>query len=365
MSDEIRQIMEVVGEEEEQGQTLSPPQAGESVEKHQEGLTMTMPVMTAWEDGKGQIRFLGVASSTRRDKQGEKMTPRALEAMAGAKGLLLLPHHGAAPEEALGTVETGWTDGQSFRIAGTLRADSPPAWALVKSIQAGKSYGLSVGGRVTKAFWGYDATGPEPVRFIEGVELAHVAVCETEERVNESASLRVAEPTPRGSEAADPFLKGGVEAETARSTRAEDSPRSGQAAGRLPHPPGPVPRTEQDVPPPPRVARGRAPGERGVGSTAPSVGTGATPVEAEGEAPPPGCADATTLPRAVADDRGGDGGEAEGGRTLGDDAQSPPLQPETEEEEAEPGRRRSLTLERSAARNGATVNENNIWRGVL
>jgi len=138
---------------------------------------VTMPLCKVWEDEEGELRFEGVASSTRLDRQQERMTPNAIRKMAGYTSVDLLPAHGAGPLEELGVIEEAWADDDEFRVAGRLDRSNPAAQKLFAKVLSGRRYGLSVGGRVTKAFWRYDEEAGRQVRYIDDVELDHVAVC--------------------------------------------------------------------------------------------------------------------------------------------------------------------------------------------
>lgn len=138
---------------------------------------VTMPLCKVWQDEEGELRFEGVASSTRLDRQQERMTPNAIRKMAQYANLDLLPAHGAGPLEELGVIEEAWADNDEFRVAGRLDRTNPAAQKLFAKALSGKRYGLSVGGRVTKAFWRYDEEAGRQVRYIDDVELDHVAVC--------------------------------------------------------------------------------------------------------------------------------------------------------------------------------------------
>lgn len=138
---------------------------------------VTMPLCKVWEDDEGELRFEGVASSTRLDRQQERMTPNAIRKMAQYANLDLLPAHGAGPLEELGVIEEAWADNDEFRVAGRLDRTNPAAQKLFAKVLSGKRYGLSVGGRVTRAFWRYDEEAGRQVRYIDDVELDHVAVC--------------------------------------------------------------------------------------------------------------------------------------------------------------------------------------------
>ena len=138
---------------------------------------VTMPLCKVWEDEDGEMRFEGVASSTTLDRQQERMTPRAIQKMALHKRLELLPSHSAGPLEELGVIEETSADNSQFRVAGRLDASNPTARRLFEKAAGGRQFGLSVGGRVTKAFWRYDEDAGRQVRHIDDVELDHVAVC--------------------------------------------------------------------------------------------------------------------------------------------------------------------------------------------
>lgn len=138
---------------------------------------VTMPLSKVWQDEDGELRFEGVASSTRLDRQHERMTPNAIRKMAQYTNLDLLPAHDAGPLEELGVIEEAWVDNDQFRVSGRLDRTNPAARRLFARAASGKRYGLSVGGRVTRAFWRYDEEAGRPVRYIDDVELDHVAVC--------------------------------------------------------------------------------------------------------------------------------------------------------------------------------------------
>ncbi len=150
---------------------------------------LTVPLAKVWQDEDGEMWFEGVASSTRLDRQHERMTPNAIQKMAGHVGLDLLPSHKAGPLEELGRVDEAWVDNDQFRVAGRLDSSSPRARRLFEKVAEGRTYGLSVGGRVTKAFWRYDDEAGRQVRHIDDVELDHVAVCRADEAANPDTYL--------------------------------------------------------------------------------------------------------------------------------------------------------------------------------
>lgn len=150
---------------------------------------VTMPLAKVWEDEDGELWFEGVASSTTLDRQQERMTPNAISKMATYKGIELLPSHSAGPLEELGSVEEAWADNDQFRVAGRLDKSNPQAKRLFQRAMSGRSFGLSVGGRVTKAYWQHDPEAGRQVRHIDDVELDHVAVCRPEAAANPDTYL--------------------------------------------------------------------------------------------------------------------------------------------------------------------------------
>ncbi|MGD9495698.1 MAG: hypothetical protein AB7Y46_05245 [Armatimonadota bacterium] len=153
--------------------------------------SVSMPLCKVWEDEAGELRFEGVASSTSLDRQQERMTPAAIRKMATQRGLDLLPSHSAGPLEELGVVEETWADNDRFRVAGRLDKTSAAARRLFARVMDGHRYGLSVGGRVTKAFWRYDPEAGREVRHIDDVELDHVAVCRPGAAANPDTYLAI------------------------------------------------------------------------------------------------------------------------------------------------------------------------------
>ena len=153
--------------------------------------TVTVPLVKAWQDERGQMWFEGVASSTSLDKQRERMTRNAMEKMQQFAGIDLLPSHKAGLLEELGTVEECWADNDTFRVKGRLDETSPQAQRLFKHLVGGKQYGLSVGGRVTGAHWAYDQQAGARIKHIDDVVLDHVALCRPERAANPDTYLAV------------------------------------------------------------------------------------------------------------------------------------------------------------------------------
>lgn len=153
--------------------------------------SVTMPLVKVWQDDAGELWFEGVASSTSLDRQQERMTANAIRKMGEQRGIELLPSHSAGPIEELGVVEETWVSNDQFRVAGRLDKSNQTAVRLFDRIAAGRAYGLSVGGRVRKAYWAYDDEAGRMVRHIDDVELDHVAVCRPETAANPDTYLSV------------------------------------------------------------------------------------------------------------------------------------------------------------------------------
>jgi len=152
---------------------------------------VTIPLVKMWQDGAGELRFEGVAASTSLDRQDERLTLAAIEKMKQYSGIELLPSHGSGVLEELGVVEKCWLDNEQFRIAGSLDASNPEAVRLYEKLKAGKQYGLSVGGRVLSAHREFDLEAGKQVKYIDDVELDHVAVCRPGSAANPDTYLTV------------------------------------------------------------------------------------------------------------------------------------------------------------------------------
>lgn len=178
-----------------------------------------MPFTRVWKDAGGMF-FEGVASSTALDRQKERMSKAALESMCAFRGIDLLPSHKAGPLDELGTVEEGRIEGEQFIVTGQLDPTNPDAMRLFERLNAGKRYGLSVGGSVTAAHYDLEKGGRR-VRVIDGVVLDHIAVTRPGHAANPDTWLQV----------------------IAKSAEGEDWPeRVAKAASRL------LPLAEEDTP---------------------------------------------------------------------------------------------------------------------
>jgi len=151
--------------------------------------SLTIPLLKAWQDGEGGLRFEGVAASTSLDRQAERLTPAAVEKMQQYSGIDLLPSHNAGVLQELGIVEKCWVDNNQFRVAGYLEPGNPEAARLYERLKAGKQYGLSIGGRVLKAHWDFDTEAGRQVKHIDDVVLDHIAVCRPTQAANPDTYL--------------------------------------------------------------------------------------------------------------------------------------------------------------------------------
>ena len=114
----------------------------------------------------GEVRFEGVASSTRVDRQKERMTENAMRKMGQCAGLPLVLGHGGwqrryrlQGDEAarrIGTVEWCQVEGGQLVVSGVLDPGSAEAHRVEAEVLAGRVYALSVGGRVTGSHWARD-----------------------------------------------------------------------------------------------------------------------------------------------------------------------------------------------------------------
>jgi hypothetical protein len=131
------------------------------------------------------MKFEGTASSTTVDREGERMTTRALEAMArGGRVELRDGHRG----EKIGVVEECRREGERLTVRGTLEPSSPRAQALWDKLRAGVRLALSVGGR-KRVVSRYSPVAGRRVRMIEEARLEHVAVVRPEEARNEETGI--------------------------------------------------------------------------------------------------------------------------------------------------------------------------------
>ncbi len=71
--------------------------------------------------------------------------------------------------------------------------DAPEARELRQRLARGEKLGLSLGGKVSRAHWGWDENTEGPVRHLDEVAVEHVAVCRAEQAVNPDVRVRLAE----------------------------------------------------------------------------------------------------------------------------------------------------------------------------
>ena len=115
-------------------------------------------VLKAFESEDGKKRIKTVASSTLTDRQGDKMTMKALEAMsASAVGMtIFLNHSYKVPEDVFGIVEKAdiTQRGDEFDLDFDIEVDedNPRALATHKSVMRGVKLGTSIGAQVKEAY---------------------------------------------------------------------------------------------------------------------------------------------------------------------------------------------------------------------
>ncbi len=137
-------------------------------------------------------QFEGVASSTRLDRQREKISKGALRQVAQRGPVDLVAAH-SEREVVVGRIETCEVEGELLRVRGRLRVDAPEARELRQRLARGEKLGLSLGGKVSRAHWGWDENTEGPVRHLDEVAVEHVAVCRAEQAVNPDVRVRLAE----------------------------------------------------------------------------------------------------------------------------------------------------------------------------
>ena len=153
-----------------------------------------IPLIKAYRSEEGDMMVEGVAASTTLDRQRERMSTGALLKMIHYQGIDLLPSHTAGPLDVLGIVQDIWVDDKQCKVIAKLDAGHPPAARLFDRLEKGATYGLSVGGKVTKAHWDLEE-GTRSVRVIDDVELDHVALCRPSVAANPDTYLSVLQKT--------------------------------------------------------------------------------------------------------------------------------------------------------------------------
>jgi len=201
---------------------------------------LEIPLCKTWEDENGDLLFEGVASSTALDRQKERMSKQAIEAMSQYRGIDLLPSHDAGALRELGTVDQCWADNDRFEVRGRLDKSVPEAWRLYERAKSGRQYGLSVGGRVLKAHWEFDDEAADRIRVLDDVVLDHIALCRPGQAANPETYLGVMSkaadavaPWPSETEdaEADPVLE--ADEEAARDTEMDTAVSVSSGVGRI------------------------------------------------------------------------------------------------------------------------------------
>lgn len=129
----------------------------------------------------GQDSLTGIASAISVDRDGEKMSPRALEEMRKEiveKGVNLFGNHEHQWENTLGVIREAKVENNQLLIK-TILDDpntNPKIVSLLTKLERGIKLGLSVGGQVTKEQYEYDKASGRKVKVIDGVKLYEVSV---------------------------------------------------------------------------------------------------------------------------------------------------------------------------------------------
>lgn len=124
--------------------------------------------------------LIGIASTLSVDRDGEKMSPQALEDMRSEiveKGVNLFGNHEHQWENILGGINKAEVNTNQLNIGVNLNKANPKYPQLVGTLNTpGVKLGLSVGGAVTKENYEYDKSAGKKVKVIDGVKLYEVSV---------------------------------------------------------------------------------------------------------------------------------------------------------------------------------------------
>jgi len=150
--------------------------------------------MPLWK-AEGPMRFIGIASSTSLDREGDRMLEQALDMMAQARNVPLLNwvdgSHRADRSKAIGKAERFWREGNKLMVEGRFYDWVPEARTIYDQLadqEAGApvSYSLSVGGGFQ---YGRDETGQ---RGIAKVNLTNLVVAPSDKVMNPDCVLALA-----------------------------------------------------------------------------------------------------------------------------------------------------------------------------
>lgn len=140
------------------------------------GFEFDAPINRVWKSADGsQMFFEGVASTTSVDTQKERTSDQCIKSMAGQVGLDLFNIHTRIAGQELGaTISHKVADGALF-VEAELFADNPEAVRIYNRMVSGKSYGLSIGGKVTAAHFETAKSG-ERIRVLDDIALHHMVI---------------------------------------------------------------------------------------------------------------------------------------------------------------------------------------------
>lgn len=125
--------------------------------------------------------IVGIASTTEPDREDERVSKSFLDKMKRTgKNLPITDntHYASKAESVIGVVkETGGSD-ETFEIKAKLMkpSDSKAVAFIIKQMQTGIKYGLSVGGRVTKVFREFNEKMKKEIYVLDDGELFHIAL---------------------------------------------------------------------------------------------------------------------------------------------------------------------------------------------
>lgn len=133
------------------------------------------PINRVWKSDDGRMFFEGVASTTSVDTQKERTSDNCIKSMAAQTGLDLFPEHKRIAGTELGATVEHEVNAGALVVKGELFDDNPQAVRIYNRMAAGKSYGLSIGGKVKAAHWELAKTG-ERIRVLDDIDLNHIAI---------------------------------------------------------------------------------------------------------------------------------------------------------------------------------------------
>jgi HK97 family phage prohead protease len=126
----------------------------------------------------------GIASTTVRDRDDERMSEKALRQMVeqinGLKGINLFGNHEHNWENTLGALKSATLIDDNSKVQISIALDDPSTNPkipmLLNKLKRGIVLGLSVGGNVTETKWEYDAELRKKIKILDAVDIFEVSV---------------------------------------------------------------------------------------------------------------------------------------------------------------------------------------------